>query len=89
MSTTTQQEVSNHSDNRQLCKHKHQETNIVLKKNVRVISGPKSLSTDQAILDLGKAILIVKGHFVLEAPEKEIMGEYLATDIFLNLIRAQ
>lgn len=57
---------------------------ILFKGNVRVVSGPRSLKTDQLRMLPENAVIKTNRHFVLKTPEKQISGKRLTTDIFLS-----
>jgi len=60
---------------------------IFFKGNVRAVSGPRVLTTEQLSVFPEKAIMETNQHFLLKTPEKQWSGQRLTTDILLRLIR--
>ena len=58
--------------------------NIVFKGDVRVVSGSRVLKTDQLRMVPEKAVMKTDRHFILDTPEKQLVGHQLTTDIFLR-----
>jgi hypothetical protein len=59
---------------------------ISFKGGVRVVSGSRSLMTDQVSLVPENGILKTRRHFILESPGKRLEGEQLTTDVFLKTL---
>ena len=57
---------------------------ILFKGNVRVVSGPRVLTTSRLNLFPENAIIRTDQHFTLKTPEKELKGDRLTFDIFLR-----
>ena len=58
---------------------------ILFKGNVRVVSGPRVLTTSRISLFPENAVIRTDQHFTLKTPEKELKGERLTSDIFLKI----
>ena len=57
---------------------------ILFKGNVRVVSGPRVLTTSRLSLFPENAVIKTDQHFILKTPEKELKGDRLTSDIFLR-----
>ncbi len=57
---------------------------ILFKGDVKVVSGPRVLTTSRLSLFPENAIIRCDQHFILKTPEKELKGERLTSDIFLK-----
>ena len=62
---------------------------ILFKGHVRVISGPKLLTTSQLKLFPENSIIETDRHYILKTNEKQIEGQQLTTDIFLKTVMHQ
>ena len=58
---------------------------IIFKGNVKVVSGPRVLTTSRLSLFPENAVIKCDQHFTLKTPEKELNGERLTFDIFLQV----
>ncbi len=62
---------------------------ILFKENVHVVSGSRSLTTDQLIFLPEEGVIKTNRPFVLKTPNEQWDGARLSTDIFLKHVRSE
>ena len=62
---------------------------IVFKKNIKMISGSRSLKADRIIFDTARLIFHVQGDYILKDSLRKIKGNKTIVDIYLNPIKVR